>query len=100
VPSLVKLYQEFQDSEFTVLAIDINESKQTVKNYARKAGMSFPVLLDPRGRVARVYGVRGTPAHFLIDKKGDIAAFASGAKNWEKEKSRNLVQFLLTEKVE
>ena len=95
MPSLVKLYQEFQDSEFMVLAIDINESKQKVKKYAQKAGMSFPVLLDQRGHVARAYGVRGTPAHFLIDKKGDIAAFASGAKNWEKEKSRNLIQFLI-----
>jgi peroxiredoxin len=98
VPSLVKLYQEFQDSEFMVLAIDINESKQTVKKYARKTGMPFPVLLDSRGHVARAYSVRGTPAHFLIDKKGDIAAFAPGAKDWEKEKSRNLIQFLIDRK--
>ena len=70
MPSLVKLYQEFQDSEFIILAIDIQESKQKVKKYVQANGVPFPVLLDRDGQTARAYSVRGTPAHFLIDKKG------------------------------
>ena len=57
--------------------------------------MPFPVLLDFKGQVARDYGIRGTPAHFLIDRKGDIKAFAPGAKNWKSKASRNLIQFMI-----
>ena len=95
MPSLVKLYQEFQDSEFIILAIDIQESKQTVKKYVQANGVPFPVLLDRDGQTARAYSVRGTPAHFLIDKKGGLVAYAMGARNWESQESRNLIQFLL-----
>lgn len=98
MPSLVKLYHKFKDTDFTILAIDIKENKQKVKKYAHKAGVSFPVLLDINGHTARAYGVLGTPAHFLIDKKGDLIAYAMGAKNWENEKSRNLIQFLIDQK--
>jgi peroxiredoxin len=95
MPSLVKLYQEYQDSEFMILAIDIRESKQKVKKYVQTAGIHFPVLLDKSGQTARAYAVRGTPAHFLIDKKGGLAAYAMGAKDWENQKSRDLIQFLV-----
>ncbi len=95
MPSLVKLYQEFQDSEFIILAIDIRENRQKVKKYAHNAGLPFPVLLDPVGQTAGAYGVRGTPAHFLIDRKGNLLAYAMGARNWEDQRSRNLIQFLI-----
>jgi len=61
--------------------------------------MLFPILLDKKGRVADDYGVRGTPAHFLIDQKGDIKAFAPGFKDWKSKKSRNLIQFMIDQNI-
>jgi len=57
--------------------------------------MHFPVLLDIKGQVALDYGIRGTPAHFLIDQNGDIKAFAPGAKDWKSKISRDLIQFMI-----
>lgn len=57
--------------------------------------MPFAVLLDPQGKVALDYGIRGTPAHFLIDQNGDIKAFAPGFKNWKSKESSNLIQFMI-----
>jgi len=74
--------------------VNIKEDQKTVKKYADKTGMPFPVLLDPKGELALGYGIRGTPAHLLIDQKGTIKAFAPGFKNWQSKESRNLVQFL------
>jgi peroxiredoxin len=34
--------------------------------------LSFPVVLDPDGRIARTYGVSAFPTTFFIDKKGEI----------------------------
>jgi peroxiredoxin len=62
--------------------------------------MPFPVLMDPKGKVARSYGVRGTPAHFLIDQEGDIRGFAIGYKDWKNKKIHDLIQFLIDQNSE
>ena len=60
--------------------------------------MPFPILLDVNGKVALDYGIRGTPAHFLIDQSGDIKAFALGYKNLANKKTYKLIQFLIDRK--
>ena len=57
--------------------------------------MPFPILLDIEGKLADEYGIRGTPAHFLIDRKGGIKAFAQGYKNLKSKESINLIQFMI-----
>jgi peroxiredoxin len=95
MPSLVRLAREFDGSDFIILAVNINENRETVKKYVQSSNMSFPVLLDKTGKAARTYGIRGTPAHFLIDGRGRLIAYAMGARNWDNEKNRILIQYLI-----
>ena len=57
--------------------------------------MTFPVLLDTKGKVADGYGIRGMPAHFLVDKKGLIRAYAPGYKDMMSRSSLNLIRFIM-----
>lgn len=59
--------------------------------------MPFPILLDTKGQVAKDYGIRGAPAHFLIDRKGDIKAFAPGFKDWNSKESHALINYLMNQ---
>lgn len=95
MPSLVQLYREFKGTEFVILAIDVNENKEKVKKYVQYNSIPFPVLLDKTGQTARDYGVRGTPAHFLIDKKGVMVASAMGARSWKDVNNRALIRYLI-----
>jgi len=81
-----------------ILAISVRENKKKVKAYADKTGMTFPVLLDPKGQVAGMHGIRGTPAHFLIDNNGLFAAFSPGYINWDKKNPQRLIQHLINQK--
>ncbi len=36
-------------------------------------GMDYPVLLDPKGEVGRLYGAKTTPHMFVIDAAGTVA---------------------------
>ncbi|MBN1655820.1 MAG: protein disulfide oxidoreductase [Deltaproteobacteria bacterium] len=45
---------------------------QEVQAYVSEHGLSFPVLVDADGRLARRYGVHAFPTTFLIDKKAVI----------------------------
>ena len=67
----------FEDSEFAakglaVLAVNIGESPDTVKDFVEGHGLSFPVLLDTTKDVALKYNIRGIPATFFIDENGII----------------------------
>lgn len=71
LPVLMELRKKYSGSaEF--LSIDLQESGDKVKDYLGANGLSLHVLLDSEGAVARQYGVRGIPAMFVIDKKGEI----------------------------
>jgi peroxiredoxin len=49
MPSLAKLYNEFQNKKFVVLAIDIQEKPEIVKRYVEQEKLPFPILMDFTG---------------------------------------------------
>ncbi len=95
---MVKLYEEFKNSGLVVLAVDVQENRKTVKRYVEKQKMPFPVLLDRDGSVARNYGIRSHPVHFLIDRQGKIIGTALGARDWASAASRDLIRSLFAHK--
>ncbi len=95
MPSLVKLYDAFKDDNFVILAIDIQEKHEIVKAYVNQQKLPFPVLMDSTGQVAFKYGVRGHPAHFLINTKGELVASIVGARDWASPETHNLIRFFL-----
>lgn len=98
MPSLVELYEEYKRSDFVILAINLREEREPVDRYARKEKLPFPVLLDSTGKVAFDYGVQATPAHYLINKKGELVAMIMGARDWTSVESHNLVRFFIDQK--
>ena len=95
---MIKLYDEFKKNGFVVLAIDLREKQKTVKKFVEKNKISFPVLLDTDGQVGNNYGVRGVPAHFIINRQGEVIGMAKGAIGWTSVESRNLIRFLVDQK--
>jgi len=95
---LAKLYQEFKNSDLVVLGVDVKEKKKIVKRYVKKEKLPFPILLDTDGSVARNYGIRSHPVHFLIDRQGKIIGKVMGARNWASAESRNLIRSLVAKK--
>ena len=69
------LIQEFfvrYSPELEVLAINFEEPIGDIQSFADELGLTFPVLLDPEGRIAELYQVRGFPTTFFIDREGIV----------------------------
>ena len=81
IPEIVNFYRTYSSQGVTVLAVNVKEQSQTVKNFARKAGMRFPVLVDPAGKVSDLYQIFSIPSTFIIDQKGTIRSVIKGATN-------------------
>jgi peroxiredoxin len=67
-----RVYEAYKDQGFVILAIDVQEEKLLVQEFADELGLTFPVLLDTKGKVTRSYRVRGLPTSYFIDQNGVI----------------------------
>lgn len=99
IPSMEKLWQDFKEEDFVILAIDIQEEGKLVSSFMKERNLSFPVPLDAKGNVARSYGVRGIPTTFFLNPKGETIGKAVGARDWASEESFRLIRQLLLETV-
>jgi len=95
MPSLAKLYDEFKQNGFVILAIDIGERKKIVKEYVKNEKLPFPVLFDTDRKVAKLYGVRAQPDHFFINGQGEVIGRTIGGREWTSKEIRNLIRSLL-----
>lgn len=68
------VYRRLSGEGFSVLAINIEQPRQQVLQVVGELGISFPVLLDASGEVARRYGVNALPVSYLVDPDGRLQA--------------------------
>ncbi|MBN2323648.1 MAG: TlpA family protein disulfide reductase [Spirochaetes bacterium] len=95
VEEIDRLYETLKDEAFTVMALDIQESKKKVRNFMKKNGIGFPVYLDERGEIAGEYGVNGIPTTYIIGPDGRVAGWAVGPREWGGEDSVALMRALM-----
>jgi cytochrome c biogenesis protein CcmG/thiol:disulfide interchange protein DsbE len=67
------------DSKVAFLSVDVDEPPTAGIDYVVQAGIPYPVVLDPRGTLARRYGVRVLPTTLFIAASGRIAMVYPGA---------------------
>ncbi len=81
LPQLEKLFEEHKSAGLVVLAIAMDgpESVAQVAPFARRYGLTFPVLLDEETKVVNVYDPkRVAPMTVLIDRRGLVARVRNG----------------------
>jgi peroxiredoxin len=98
--ALEQLHREYAPRGPTVLAVNFREEPGTIRQYARKLGLTMPLLVDPTGAIRQSYGVVGFPTSFLIARDGRAVARAIGPKEWATAEARTLIESLLAEPAE
>ncbi len=78
MPVFQKFYQELNPLGLVVLGINVGESPKVVREFVEELGVTFPILLDAKGDVANMYGVKGLPTTFWIDSSGKIVDVTLG----------------------
>jgi thiol-disulfide isomerase/thioredoxin len=73
IPELQKLHNEYAAQGFKVVGVSLDESgKDTVQQFVTENSMTYPVALDPEGKLANVFQTTGIPTSVLIDRSGKI----------------------------
>jgi len=96
MPSMQKLYEEFKDDDFEILAVSIDKpGAEVVTPFMQKYRLTFPVLLDPQGAIKESYGAIGIPESFIIDRQGLLVKKVIGAADWASPEVFRYVRNLL-----
>jgi DsbE subfamily thiol:disulfide oxidoreductase len=98
MPAMERLYQQFKNRNFVILAVNVKDRKQEAMNFLKELGLTYPAAFDPDGEVGLLYGAWGLPTTYLIGPKGEGLARAWGPAEWDSPAARNLIAQILEEK--
>lgn len=76
-PNVVAAYNRFKDKGFTVLGVSMDSNKEAWINAIRADNLTWQHVSDLKGwgnEVGIMYGVKGIPQNFLVDREGKIVA--------------------------
>ncbi len=83
MPTIQRLHDQLQPRGLEVLTVSLDPlGAQIVDPFVKKYGLSFPVLLDVKSRIQKLYGTTGVPESFIIDKAGRLVEKVVGPRDW------------------
>lgn len=99
MPSIENLQQTMANRGLHIVAVSIDDPTKTqaIRNFVKHYGLTFQVLHDPDGRIAKTYQTTGVPETFVIGRDGVIRKKIIGATLWNTDANRALVSTLLDE---
>jgi peroxiredoxin len=76
------MYESNSSAGLELLAVNLREGEDPVSKFVDDFGMSYPVLLDRNGEVARTWRIggpnNGVPSTYFIDSEGVVQKVVFG----------------------
>lgn len=96
MPSMQRLYNILKGRNFEMIALSVDtEGPEVVRKFVKRYGLTFPVWLDPKGKIKDGYKTTGVPETFIIDQNGIIAEKIWGPRNWDDKRNIKVILDLL-----
>jgi thiol-disulfide isomerase/thioredoxin len=94
MPSLQRVRDQLAP-RFEVLGVNYQEGPARIRAFIDKSGITFPVVRDTDGAVAKAWGARIFPASFLVDRAGRVKHVLVGGADWTSPKLLSTIRALL-----
>lgn len=75
-PHLEEMYKAMKSKGLNVIGVNYNDTMEDVQAFRKEFKLTMPLVLggsDSKG-VSAVYGVKGYPTNFVLDKDGKVVA--------------------------
>ncbi|HEX8169056.1 MAG TPA: TlpA disulfide reductase family protein [Thermoanaerobaculia bacterium] len=73
IPALEAIHAKYKPRGFEVIGVSVDESGfESVKQFVHDNKMTYPVALDPEGRLAGIFQTSVLPTSVLLDREGKI----------------------------
>ena len=80
MPAMQSVYETFKDQGLHIVAVNLafQDSTEAAQDFVDTLGLTFPVVMDEDGDVARQYRISALPTTFFIDAEGVIQEVVMG----------------------
>jgi thiol-disulfide isomerase/thioredoxin len=85
-PEIERLYQEYKDEGFQVVAVSVDSSERSMQRFLDRAEPSFAIVWDSKQLLVADAEVEVMPTSFLVDAEGVIRAVHYGWRGGETAK--------------
>jgi peroxiredoxin len=94
MPAIQSQYERWKDQGLIVLGVNLDEATITIKSFVKQTGVTFPILLDPKLRITKQFGVKQYPTTFFVDRNGNIEEVKIGemTENYIQRKIMSLLE--------
>jgi peroxiredoxin len=74
------VYNDYKDKGLVVLAVNMTsqDDLSRINPFVSEQGLTFPILLDETGEMAKAYQLRSLPTSYFIDRDGMIQQVVIG----------------------
>lgn len=83
MPSIENLSKAMKGKKFEVMAVNLGDTKATVRDFLKQYGYTFPVYLDQKSTLSRGYASKGIPTTYIVDKSGKFIAGVIGGIRYD-----------------
>jgi peroxiredoxin len=85
MPAMQRLHAVFPGTDFQLVAVSVDASRDDVTTFRDRLGLEFPIALDPGKQVSEAYQSYRFPESYLIDREGRILSRYIGPRDWDGE---------------
>ena len=97
MPFLNGLRNERLKDGFEIIAINVDEDSEEVKQFLSSNPVDYIMAFDPKGDCPAKFEVKGMPSSYLVDKAGKIRKVHVGFRDEDQAMIREQVSALLAE---
>jgi thiol-disulfide isomerase/thioredoxin len=72
VPILQEVWQEHRDEGLVVVGVDSQDFRRDARRFARRNGITYPIVHDGPGDMMRRYDLTGLPETYFLDRDGRL----------------------------
>jgi len=97
-PWMNDMSARFDSTKFTIVAVNLDSSKEEATKFLEKVPADFDVAYDPEGKTATQYDLKAMPTSYLIDKKGNLILTHKGYREGDATEIEDKIIKLLNSK--
>jgi cytochrome c biogenesis protein CcmG, thiol:disulfide interchange protein DsbE len=71
-PALQSTYERYRKQGLVVLGVDLEDFKQDAQRFAKRYGLTYPIVRDTKKVTIGRWGVTGYPETFFVDRQGRL----------------------------
>jgi len=97
MPLLDELYRQYKDKGFTLFGVNVEKDISDAQSLLRDVRISFPILMDNKNIVSKMFNVQSMPSTIILDRDGNMRYVHSGYEAGFEDEYQKQIRELMRE---